>query len=145
MLLLKTCLCFVHFRAHGYFCGTVNIRLDGYPCLDVSFIGVQFINKKNIIFVFLNQNSETTLWRTQSVLVCETVLTIFAQNVSLFRPMIIIDVPRPLCNDLWIISFQKVDAEHINQSVGTAVCVKNIIVNVSKRLKHLFLGLFTIL
>ena len=48
MLLLKTCLCLVHLIAYGYFCGTVNIRLDGYPCLDVSFIVDQFINKKHV-------------------------------------------------------------------------------------------------
>ena len=59
--------------------------------------------------------------------------------------MIIIDIPRPVINNLWIIPFQKVDAEHINQFVGTAVCVKNLIVNVSKRLKPIFLGLFSIL
>ena len=53
------------------------------------------------------------------------------------------DVPRPLRNGLWATPFQDVDAEREKCASRAEICVcQNIVVNVSKRLKTLFLELF---
>ena len=53
----------------------------------------------------------------------------------------IIDVPRPLNNDLWVFLFQRIDAECIKWAgpAGTSVYVKAFIANVNKCLKPFFL------
>ena len=54
-----------------------------------------------------------------------------------------IDVSWPLSNDIWINPFHKVDMLHQKYAslAGTSMCENDIIVNLSKLMKPLFLGL----
>ena len=62
---------------------------------------------------------------------------IFTFFFDLFN-FIIIDVPRPLSNVLWIIIFKRL----MRNACSELVCLKNRIISVIKRLKPLFLDPF---
>ena len=44
-------------------------------------------------------------------LACSTLLSVFIQSTCMI--VALIDIPRPLSNDLWMILCQKVDAQHV--------------------------------